>query len=146
MFAISWMYLPSRMVLARHYHDNVQQNICALKSVGYEPFGPFITSVLELKLDANTMFKWQWHSQESTDMPHYSVFLEFLNLWAHASETSTAGYKLALLEVVIFHNGKPFATNTADTSPNCIVCKKNIHLLYACMNLSPFPTRKCSPH
>ena len=40
-------------------HDTVQQHLQALKAKDYEPSGPFITSVLELKLDANTMFEWQ---------------------------------------------------------------------------------------
>lgn len=61
-------------------HDSVQPLLHALKAMGYEPSGPFIMSVLELKLDANTMFKWQRHSQESTDIPNYSTLLEFLNL------------------------------------------------------------------
>ena len=30
-------------------HDTVQQHLCALKALGNEPSGPFITSMLELK-------------------------------------------------------------------------------------------------
>ena len=56
--------------------------------MGQEPPGPFITSVLELKLDANTMFEWQKHSQESADVPHFNDILEFLNMRAQASEVS----------------------------------------------------------
>ena len=37
-------------------HDTVQQHLRPLKAMDYEPSGPFITSVLELKLDVNTMF------------------------------------------------------------------------------------------
>ena len=40
----------------RHLHDTVQQHLRALKAMDYEPSGPFITSVLELKLDVSTMF------------------------------------------------------------------------------------------
>ena len=61
-------------------HDIAQQHLCALKAMGYEPPGPFITSLLEFKLDTNTMFEWQQHSQESADVPHFSKLLEFLNL------------------------------------------------------------------
>ena len=43
----------------RRLHDKVQQHLRALKSMGKEPPGSFITSVLELKLDASTMFEWQ---------------------------------------------------------------------------------------
>ena len=56
--------------------------------MGYEPSGPFITSVLEVKLDTSTMFEWQRHSQESTDVPNYSALLKFLNLQVQASETA----------------------------------------------------------
>ena len=59
----------------RHLHDTIQQHLRALKAMDYEPFGPFITSVLELKLDPATMFEWQKHSQSSTEVPHYQDLL-----------------------------------------------------------------------
>ena len=34
-------------------------NLRALKAIDYEPSGPFVTSMLELKLDPTTMFEWQ---------------------------------------------------------------------------------------
>ena len=55
----------------------------------YEPSSLFITSVLVLKLDTATMFEWQKHSQSSTEVPHYQSLLEFIDLQAQASETST---------------------------------------------------------
>ena len=54
----------------------------------YDPSGLFITLVLELKLDTNTMFEWQKHSHDTTRVPHYQDLLEFLNVRAQASETS----------------------------------------------------------
>ena len=39
----------------RVLHDTVQQHVQALKSLGYEPSGPF---TIELKLDETTMFEW----------------------------------------------------------------------------------------
>ena len=68
----------------RRLHDTALQHLRALRSLGHEPSGPFITSTLELKLDTNTMFEWQQHSQSSTDVPHYQEFLEFVNLRAQA--------------------------------------------------------------
>ena len=53
----------------RRLHDVVLQHLRALKALSYEPSGPFITSVLEIKLDTNTMFEWQKHSQESSEVP-----------------------------------------------------------------------------
>ncbi len=69
----------------------VQQHIRALKAMGHEPPGPFVTSVLELKLDQNIMFEWQKQTQSSTsEIPHYRDLLEFLSLRAQASESSVA--------------------------------------------------------
>ena len=42
-----------------HLHDIITQHLCALKSMMYNPSGPFITSMLELKIDATTIFEWQ---------------------------------------------------------------------------------------
>ncbi len=64
----------------RRLHDTALQHLRALKGIGHEPSGPFITSMLELKLDVNNMFEWQRHSQSSTDVPHYTELLEFVNL------------------------------------------------------------------
>lgn len=49
----------------RRLHDAVQQHLRALKAMDLEAPGPFVTSILELKLDPNTMFEWQKHTQES---------------------------------------------------------------------------------
>ena len=73
----------------RRLHDTVLQHIRALKAMECEPSGPFITSVIELKLDTTTMFEWQKHSQAATSVPHYQELLNFINLRAQASETST---------------------------------------------------------
>lgn len=36
-----------------------------------ERLGAFVTLILELKLDADTMFEWQKHSQRMTSLPGY---------------------------------------------------------------------------
>ena len=72
----------------RKLHDVVQQHLRALKAMGYEPSSPFVTAVLELKLDTTTMFEWQKHSQDQSDVPDCQDLLDFLNLRAQASETS----------------------------------------------------------
>ena len=59
----------------RQLHDTVQQHLRALKAMDYEPSGPFVTSILELKLDADTMIEWQRYSQNELDVPHYQEFL-----------------------------------------------------------------------
>ncbi len=69
----------------RRLHDTVQQDLRALKAMSCTPPGPFITSILELKLDS---FEWQKFSQDLPDFPHYDKLLAFLNLRAQASEAS----------------------------------------------------------
>ena len=97
----------------------------------YEPSGSFITSVLELKLDTNTMFECQKYSQDSVDVPHYQRVLEFINLHAQASETSVSDHKRA--SRVEDHSvkkassaGKSIPSFTASTvnstGHNCVIC------------------------
>ena len=125
----------------RHLYDNVQQHLRALKAMDYEPSGPFITSMLELKLDINTMFEWQKHSQSTTAVPHYGELLEFINLRAQASETSITeqGKKSSQSDTKPTKQftpaGKPIASFTAsalETMANCVLCKVEKHLLHTC--------------
>ena len=81
-------------------HYTIQQHTQALKAMDCEPLGLFLTSVIELKLDTTTLFEWQKHSQDTLSMPHYLDLLEFINLCAQASETSTPeGKKLSKGEI-----------------------------------------------
>jgi hypothetical protein len=57
--------------------------------MGCAPQGPFITSILELKLNDTTSFKWQ----DLPDFPHYNKLLGFLNLRAQVSEMSVSSGK-----------------------------------------------------
>ena len=67
----------------RRLHETLQQHLRALKAMKCEPDSSFITSVTELKLDSETMFEWQKHSQDKTEVDN----LDFINLRAQASET-----------------------------------------------------------
>ena len=87
-------------------HNTVLQHIRALKAIECESSGPFITSVIELKLDTTTMFEWQKHSQVATSVPHYQELLDFINLRAQASEISTTKSPKGELKKN-FHVGKP---------------------------------------
>ena len=70
----------------RAFHDLIIQHLRALKSLGHEPSQAFITSQLEIKLDATTMFEWQRHCQDHTDVSDYQDLLDSLNLRAQAAE------------------------------------------------------------
>ena len=124
--------------------DTVRQHLRALKAMDYEPSGPFITSILELKLDTTTMFEWQKHTQSSTEVPHYQHLLEFVDLLAQASETSTTEQAKGSSRVGLSVPKKStmpnrpqltsFITSTSSqTGNNCIVCNDGSkHPLYAC--------------
>ena len=123
----------------RKLHDVVQQHLRALKSMDHDPSGPFITSVLELKLDTTTMFEWQRHSQDQTNMPHYQDLLDFINLRAQASETlQNQGRRPPKSDNLVFKrpaNSPKQVTSFAtqlESSTNCIICKGEKHPLYVC--------------
>ena len=126
----------------RHLHDTAQQHVRALKSMGYEPSGAFLTSILELKLDPDTMFEWQRHSNSSSAVPHYSDLLEFINLRARATEHSVNDSRRMQNEMKKPH--KHIVSNPVNTTPTnnevCPLCKSENHLLFACLKfkgLSP---------
>ena len=47
-------------------HHTLQQHVRALKSMKHEPDSSFITSIIELKLDQDTMFEWSKHNHDKT--------------------------------------------------------------------------------
>ena len=122
----------------RRLHDTAQQHLRALKALGHDPSGSFITSLLELKLDVNAMFEWQRHSQASADVPHFKHLLEFINPRAQASEASVsaAGKKFSKNDVVRKGYGpsKPVTSFAASAEPsgNSVLCKSIKHHLYRC--------------
>ena len=111
----------------RRLHNNIQQHVRALKTLGCDLPGKFITSMIELKLDTDTLFEWQKHSQTSTDVPPYEELLEFIDLRAQASETSCATHKKRPPNRVT-----SFAASTNSSGNNCIICKTEKHPLYFC--------------
>jgi hypothetical protein len=88
----------------RRLHDVVTQHLRALKLMEY---GPFITSILKLKLDTTTLFEWQKYSQSQTEVAHYQDLLTLIDLRAHASGGSaTAGIKRVKNEPLPSHQWK----------------------------------------
>ena len=104
-----------------------------------EPSGPFITFILELKLDASTSFEWQKSSQDIPGYPHYGKLLDFLDLRAQASEASSSNMKKSLsriddcLKRGVDKQITSFATNTSNVSnPSCSLCETEKHSLFTC--------------
>lgn len=120
----------------RKFHDVMQQHIRALKSMGCEPSGPFLTSLLELKLDVDTSFEWQKHTQDSRDTPKYQKLLDFVNLRAQASEISAPDqgkrFKSDSKPPKKFPP-RPVDAYSADVNASpCVACKMGKHPLYSC--------------
>ena len=126
-------------------HDTVQHHLRAIKALGNEPFGPFITSMFELKLDTNTAFEWHKHSHDFEEVPHYTKLLEFLNLRAQASEAPISESKRSSRNDThpSKRNGssghRPHFTaltsNLADHT--CVLCNDK-HPLYVCSQFKSF--------
>ena len=92
----------------------MQQCLHALMAIDCEPSRLFITLVIEIKLDTNTLFEWQKHIHEKTKIPHYLSHLEFLNLHAQASEVHISEHSKKIWNYVcciekVFTSTKPIA-------------------------------------
>ena len=118
----------------RKLHDCVTQHLRALKAMGHEPSGPFVTSALELKLDQTTMFEWQRYSQSIEGLPHFDKFLDFLNSRAQSTESTFVEPKRLVStrstrsSAVTSH----VTTTTGGSSGQCVLCQPTKHPLYAC--------------
>ena len=92
-----------------------------------------MTTMLEQKLDQPTMFEGQRHRKDSTDVPHYSALLEFLDLRAQTSENAVrrSDHKCQTPMAVnkCYRHTKSYAVNIDD---GCVDCKLGRHPLYAC--------------
>ena len=107
--------------------------------MGYEQSGPFITSIIELKLDSKTMFEWQNFSQKETAVPPYKLILQFLHLRAQASETSISEEKKGTPSNHLSHRPRPpqqklpsFVGAHVPESEHCQLCRNEKHQLYSC--------------
>ena len=117
-------------------HDTAQQHLRALKAIGHEPSGAFMT---ELKLDTNTIFEWQRYSQDSADVPHYKKLLEFIDLRAQASEAavSDSGKKPFKMDNTppAKKNPPSVVSHIVSANPstgNCVACDQDNHPLFVC--------------
>ena len=114
-------------------HDVCSQHLRALKAMGYDPSGPFVTSLIEMKLDWSTMFEWQKHTQESSDVPHYSKMLEFIDLRARASEAILhEGPKCHAQPVPKKGSALISTSYVANVDTACLSCGVGKHPLYVC--------------
>ena len=118
----------------RRLHDTALQHLRALRAMGHDPAGSFITSMLEMKLDVNTMFEWQKESQSAEDIPPYVDLLDFINLRAQASEAAASdGGKKSPKDPKKQPNKVGSYTGNVEPPPGkCVACKSDKHPLYTC--------------
>ena len=116
----------------RSLNNILAQHLQALKVMEYEP-SPFITSLIEMKLDQATAFRWQRHIQGTSKVPHYSELLKFLDLQARASESTTReGVKRSAQSMPHKANVQLKPVYLSNTINSCTVCGGKMHPLYAC--------------
>ena len=121
----------------RRLHDTLQQHFRALKS---EPDSFFIISIIELKLDQDTMCEWSKHSQDKTkEVPHYQDILDFLDLRAQVSESSLPTIPKRHAKVDPPPSKRPsgsgkhvaaFPANSDPGNSHCVLCISECHPLY----------------
>ena len=106
--------------------------------MGSEPDDHFVTLVIQLKFDVETMFEWQRHRDTQRyyteilrgHIQRYTEILEFLDLRAQTSETSLSSSSKKPPR----KSDHPVTTFTANSysSGKCILCSSERHPLYAC--------------
>ena len=144
----------------RRLHEVLSQHLRALKAMKHEPSGAFITSLIQLKLDQNTMFEWQKHSQGEKDVPHYDKLVQFLEMRAIAAESCTrettrrpgSSKTMAYLTKEDNLSKKETSYSEASTTKtmstthggiSCPICKVSKHLLYYSPKFKALPIDRC---
>ena len=109
----------------RRLNKIYSQHLRALKAMKLEPSGAFITALLEMKLDQSTMFEWQKHTQEQSEVPHFMEFVGFIDLRARASEAIICEGQKRQYQAAPSKGTAPtiisYAANI-DINTSCVVC------------------------
>ena len=134
----------------RKLHDTILQHTRALKTMKHVPSKTFLTSLIELKLDAGTLFEWQKHSQSQTNVPKYEDLLSFIDLRAQTLETSHA-LQPRKHSKDNHKSGKRYqhSENVPSfySSPNplvkCPTCGADSHPLYSCPQFEAYLIQTC---
>ena len=109
------------------FHDTVKQHLRAPHPMSEDPTGSYITALLELKLDKETVFEWQKASQASKTTPHYMMIglisLTSVHRPRRLSQANSGGFSHQESR----HLGPPavaFLANAHETAlSNCSLCK-----------------------
>ena len=66
----------------RRLHDVLGQHLRALGAMEYSPWNHLMTSIIKLKLDQETLFEWERHTQGKKQVPDRRDLLDFVDLRA----------------------------------------------------------------
>lgn len=117
----------------RRLHDLLQQHLRALDADDKEGLNQFVTSIIQLKLDPDTLFEWQKHTQDIAEVPPFQKLLEFIDLRARASETTPhVNKRIHHKPEVSKKTVASFVTSSEATNGRCVICKSERHPLYYC--------------
>ena len=113
------------------------QNIRALSTLGHNIDSKFMTSLIQLKLDANTTFAWREASKDALKgVPDYEDLLKFVDQRARSADGENSwNPSVSLPEKKQFHTSKAaVATHVSTTSfaKGCQLCPGEKHPLYYC--------------
>ncbi len=114
----------------RRMHDTLQQHLRALYASDCEPLSWVITSTILLKLDPSTLFEWQKHTQMVTKVPHFTDLLDFIDMRARASESTSK--RAPARENPSKKVSANFVLNSEPSYSRCLLCKTERHPLYFC--------------
>lgn len=116
----------------RRLHDTLLQHLRALNAADCDPLSQFITSIIQLKLDQNTLFEWQKYTQSVPNVPHFNDILEFIDLRARASE-STSTKRTQRVEISKKVSANAASVTSSESSSQCTLCRPaEKHPLYYC--------------
>ena len=125
----------------RKLHDMMLQNIRAHDTMGYSTDPKFMTSLIQLKLDATTSFAWREASKELLkEVPACEAILKFLDQRARSADDE-ASKKSTVPGRKPFPASKAVATHlTTSTVPSkCHLCPGEKHPLYYCPKFKTMP-------
>ena len=122
----------------RHLHDVINQHMRAITTMFGDSLEAFVTSLIESKLDQNTMFAWQDYSHESKKVPPYTALLEFLDRRARATENTVREGERKRSTTSSERRAPSKPSYTANVEETCIACKTAKHPLYGCRAFKAF--------
>lgn len=108
----------------------------------YNPLGPFVTSLIEVKLDWSTMFEWQGNTQENLDVPHYTEILKFIDLQARASEMVVCEPPKCHTQSTSKSDTPIRTTYVVNAVTACMSCGVGKHPLYVCKKFKSVSTEQ----